>query len=136
MRSPPGAVLLFLVVLVVALPAARLAGLTLVGGFAMFTEPVEYRLRVTALDRGGRARAVSPRDFGSHLGRDARRVIGPSGRFMLGEASATLLAGGLEDIARLACALDERAQRVEVVLERRRGARELRLARARSDCAR
>lgn len=90
-----------------------------IGTFAMFTEPVEYRLEIFTRAEDGFPTRVPLREVRPHLSRDARRVLGGAHRFVVGETNARLLASGLGDLAKLTCRLRPDATFAEVRLERR-----------------
>lgn len=108
-------VLVVLLAAIVALPVASALDLTPVGGFRMFTEPLEYRLEVELRHGDGRLRVLRPRELAPHLGPDARRHL-LGGRTKVGETHVVLLAAALDDVARLACALDPEAVDARAVL--------------------
>jgi hypothetical protein len=115
-RRPP------LVVLLLLCAALALAPLVLpdgVGGFQMFTAPVEYRLDLAIEGERGYPRRIPARALWPHLGRDGRRVIGVADEWTLGETNAALLRAGLDDVGALVCALTDAAT-VRLILSRRR----------------
>jgi hypothetical protein len=136
-RRPKDLALLGLLGLMLVLPVAHALGTPGVGSFSMFTRTVRYRLRLAVEGPSGPPALVSLDALAPHLGRDARRVLLPARRFVLGETDAELLAGGLGDLARLLCRLRPDAVHAVVVLERQslEGAA-LPSARARERCGR
>ncbi|MBO6935536.1 MAG: hypothetical protein JJ863_11195 [Deltaproteobacteria bacterium] len=90
-----------------------------VGGFRMFTSPVEYRLDLAVEGERGFPRRIPLRTLEPHLGRDARRVIGAAGDWNLGETNAALLRSALDDVGTLLCDVTD-ARTVRLVLSRRR----------------
>jgi hypothetical protein len=133
---PHGGWLVALVALMVAPVVAHQLGAPGVGAFSMFTEIREMRLRIRT---GAPPRAPEPmsvRTLVPHLGRDARRVLAGADRFGPAETQVELLASGLDDVARLVCAVRPLAARAEVVLEvRRPGHTEVALTRHVEECA-
>ncbi len=113
---PPLGLVLAVAVAILGVPWLSPAG---VGSWSMFAAPVEYRLDVAAWDAGPVPRRVPLRSLRPHLGFDARRVITPADEYVVGETNAALLAGGLDDLASLVCALSADTRQVRVVLRRR-----------------
>jgi hypothetical protein len=97
----------------------RFAGQNL-GSFGMFTGFERCRLHVLRRGADGSVAPLLLARLAPHLGRDARRVILPAEEGATGETQVGLLAGGLDDLARLACAVDAGAISVELRLERSR----------------
>ncbi|GAB5549319.1 MAG: hypothetical protein SangKO_090790 [Sandaracinaceae bacterium] len=121
-RRPPDAALLAAVLAMLLLPALAALEVTPVGGFRMFTEPVRYRLTLFEERRDGTAYQLPVRALLPHATRDARRVLGGSDAFRLGETQARLVAGRLDALAELACRQDPRRARVHVRIEIQDGA--------------
>lgn len=116
-RRPSDAALLAAALAMLALPALAALGVTPVGGFRMFTEPVRYRLTIFEERADGAAYQVSVRAILPHATRDARRVLQGSDRLRLGETQARLVAERLDAIAALVCAQDSRRRVVHVHME-------------------
>jgi len=77
---PPLAVLLGLLVLIAILPLRSALGFGEVGGYRMFTRLVRLQLSVRARDAEGHGEAITFDELRSHLGSDARRIVGASAR--------------------------------------------------------
>jgi hypothetical protein len=116
---PPERLIAVLLVATLVLPLLALFGVTEVGGFRMFTRFVEYRVALFTEMPGGPPRRMAAERLMPHLGRDARRVVGFAYDFVPGEAAATLIEGGLFDLALIGCKLDPTATRAIAVFERR-----------------
>lgn len=116
---PTDAALALVLAAILALPVASAAGLTGVGGYRMFTDPVTYRIELRTVDPRGLERHVGDRELLPHVGRDARRVLSRLGQERTGEVHAELVARGAHDLAVLACALHPGAARAVVDVERR-----------------
>ena len=99
-------------------PVLTRVGGAKIGSFGMFTEHERCRLTVTREAADGTHAAVPIAHLAPHLGRDARRVILPAGEGAIGETQIGLLAGGLDDIGRLVCAIEPGARAAEVALQR------------------
>ena len=116
---PPERLIAVLLLATLALPLAALFGVTEVGGFRMFTRFIEYRVLLFTQADGEPPRRLPAERLMPHLGRDARRILGFAYDFIPGEAAATLVDGGLPDLARLGCKLDPNAARSVAIFERR-----------------
>lgn len=111
--------LALLCVAVLALPVLGALGVTPVGAFRMFTDPIRYRLQIAAAGPDGAALEVPVGSLRPHVTGDTWRVLAGSHDFRIGETQARLLPGELEDLAELVCRLDPRRRRVWVRMDMR-----------------
>jgi hypothetical protein len=77
---------------------------TFVGAFSMFTRLERYHLELAVRTASGE-QPVALRSLAPHLSKEAKRVILPAQGYAIGADQVDLVAGGLDDIARLVCDL-------------------------------
>ena len=104
---------------VLALPVLGAFGVTPVGAFRMFTDPIRYRIQIAAARDDGAALEIPVASLRPHVTRDTWRVLNGSHEFRVGETQARLLPGALPSIAQLVCELDPRRRRVWVRMDMR-----------------
>jgi hypothetical protein len=104
---------------VLALPVLGAFGVTPVGAFRMFTDPIRYRIQIAAALDDGAALEVPVAPLRPHVTRDTWRVLNGSHDFRVGETQARLLGGALGDLGELVCRLDPRRRRVWVRMDTR-----------------
>jgi hypothetical protein len=100
-----------------ALPISSYVTSSSVGSYRMFSDPHHYSLALHVLEPDG-AREVPLSLLGPHLGLDARRTLLPATQPVFGETAASLLVGGLPDLAELTCRLSPGATRARALLTR------------------
>jgi hypothetical protein len=112
-RTPPRWVLVGLLFLSVAPPFFARACGTSVGAFSMFSRMERHHLEIELVGASG-VRPLALERLRPHLSRDARQIVLPAAGYPLGADQVDLLAGGLDDLARLACELDTGATAARV----------------------
>jgi hypothetical protein len=132
--APPLRRIVLALAAMLALPLSSYVSGSSLGAYRMFTEVRQYRLELEAVQAGGARAAVPLELLGPHLGLDARRLILPASQLTFGETAASLLGGGLTDLAELACRLSPGAGRVRASLVQRSLTRALPEARAEVVC--
>jgi hypothetical protein len=110
---PPRPVLLALLLLAVAPPFCARARGTGIGAFGMFARIERHHLELEVVMPSGPERFALAR-LAPHLSRDARQIVLPAAGYPLGADQIDLLAGGLGDLAQLACQLESRGSSARV----------------------
>ena len=108
-RTPPRALLVALLFLAVAPPFFARACGTSVGAFSMFSRFERHHLELEVVTPSG-AQPLPLARLRPHLSRDARQIVLPAAGYPLGADQVDLLAGGLRDLACLACELEPAAR--------------------------
>jgi hypothetical protein len=132
--APPLRRVVLALAAMLALPVSSYVSGSSLGSYRMFTDLRQYRLELEAVQAGGARAAVPLELLRPHLGLDARRLILPASQPMFGETAASLLGGGLTDLAELACRLAPGATRVRASLVQRSLSRALSEAHAEVVC--
>ena len=133
MTAPPMWRILAALVVCAALPIASYVTGSTIGAFRMFTDLTRYQLAIDVDTARGRQPFALER-LSPHLGRDARRIILPAVRPVIGETSSELLAGGLGELGRLVCALERGSRSIELTLRRQRAEGSLPVLRRKVEC--
>ena len=116
-RKPPRPVLVALLALALLPPLVAQALGETVGSFAMFSVVERYQLKLSVRTPAGERR-VPLRRLAPHLSSDARRIVVSAESGGAGRDPANVLAGGLQDLLRLTCAIEPEATAARVTLLR------------------
>jgi hypothetical protein len=113
---PPRSLLVALLALALGAPVGVHATGGVVGAYSMFGHLERYHIDVLVSSDGGERR-IPLRSLARHFSRDARQMLLPAESWSLGADQVRLVERGLEDLARLVCAVHRDARSVRVRME-------------------